>query len=194
MLSSSDLALVRCLPRPSRSMHFGDVAKTNGGKTKLTKSPKPRDPKRRSRAEWWVLGISISNNIVLTFESGKKSYGVTLKWNLFSGPSSWCCLCSILLNETWRFSLTLILSTNVSIKFKSAANCYQKFGTNIPSFILETITAKFLGMLFWFCLFVCFSNIASHSLRKAKVWALSRSVLPVKMFFFQWKIQKMWCR
>ena len=185
MLSSSDLALVRCLPRPSRSMHFGDVAKTNGGKTKLTKSPKPRDPKRRSRAEWWVLGISIGNNIVLTFESGKKSYGVTLKWNLFSGPSSWCCLCSILLNETWRFSLTLILSTNVSIKFKSAAHYYQKFGTNIVSFILETITAKLCGMFFCFCLFVCFSNIASHSVRKAKIWGLSCSVLPVKMFSVQ---------
>ena len=88
---------------------------------------------------------------------------MTFKWNLFSGPSSWCYLCSILLVETWRFSLTLILSTNISIKFKSPDHYYQTFGTNIVSFILETITAKFCGMFFCFCLFVCFSNIASHS-------------------------------
>ena len=36
-----------CLPRPSRSMHFGDVDETNGGKTN---SLRPRDLKRIDRA------------------------------------------------------------------------------------------------------------------------------------------------
>ena len=81
----------------------------------------------------------------------------------------------------------MILSTNVSIKFKSAANCYQKFGTNIPSFIVETITAKSLGMLLFF-FFVClFFKYRVTFLEEGKN---SPCVLPVKMFFCSVKDSK----
>ena len=45
------LVPLRRFPRPSRSIHFGDVSEANGRETELTSSLGPRDPKRIGLAD-----------------------------------------------------------------------------------------------------------------------------------------------